>query len=124
MTHLEYKGYLGTVELSEADGVFNGKLAFLRDLVTYESKTAGGLVRAFHEAVDDYLADCESEAREPDKPFKGQFNVRTRPGLHRAYARIAAERGQSLNEVILDALETALSRMQRGSGNSKGAVGN
>ena len=37
MTHLEYKGYLGTAELSEADRVFNGKLAFLRDLVTHES---------------------------------------------------------------------------------------
>jgi len=116
MTHLEYKGYLGTAELSEADGVFNGKIAFLRDLVTYESKTAEGLVRAFHEAVDDYLADCEAEGREPDKPFKGQFNVRTRPELHRAYARLAAERGLSLNEVITDALESALQHMERNAG--------
>jgi predicted HicB family RNase H-like nuclease len=115
MTHLEYKGYLGTAELSEADGVFHGKLAFLRDLVTYESKTAGGLVRAFHEAVDDYLADCEAEGRAPDRPFKGQFNVRTNPDLHRAYARLAAERGLSLNEVITDALEVALRRMGRDS---------
>ena len=113
MTQLEYKGYLGTAELSEADGVFHGKLAFLRDLVTYESKTAEGLVRAFHDAVDDYLADCEAEAREPDKPFKGQFNIRTRPELHRAYARLAAERGLSLNEVITDALESALQHMGR-----------
>lgn len=115
MSLLEYKGYSGTAELSEADGVFNGKLAHLRDLVTYESETAEGLVRAFHDAVDDYLADCEAEGREPDKPFKGQFNVRTRPDLHRAYARLAAERGLSLNEVITDALEAALQRMQHDS---------
>jgi predicted HicB family RNase H-like nuclease len=111
MTHLDYKGYLGTAELSEADRVFHGKLAFLRDLVTYESETAEGLVHAFREAVDDYLADCEAEGREPDTPFKGQFNVRTRPELHRAYARLAAERGLSLNEVITDALERALRHM-------------
>ncbi len=108
MKHLEYKGYLGTAELSETDGVFNGKLAFLRDLVTYESDTAEGLVRAFHESVDDYLADCAEEGRDADKPFKGLFNVRTNPELHRAYARIAAERGLSLNEVVTEALESAL----------------
>ena len=113
MKHLEYKGYIGTAELSEADGVFNGKLAFMRDLVTYESKTADGLVRAFREAVDDYLADCESENREPDKPFKGQFNVRTKPELHRALALIASEQGLSLNEVVTDALENGLRKMGR-----------
>ncbi|MEJ0060450.1 MAG: type II toxin-antitoxin system HicB family antitoxin [Terricaulis sp.] len=114
MSLLEYKGYLGTAELSEADGVFNGKLAYLRDLITYESETAEGLVKAFHEAVDDYLADCKAEGREADKPFKGQFNVRTRPELHRAYARLAAERGLSLNEVVTDALEAALPKLKQG----------
>jgi len=112
MKHLEYKGYLGNAELSEADGVFNGKLAFIRDLVTYESDTAEGLVRAFHEAVDDYLADCADEGREADKPLKGLFNVRTKPELHRAYARIAAERGLSLNEVVTEALESALPKIR------------
>jgi predicted HicB family RNase H-like nuclease len=113
MTQLEYKGYLGTAEISEEDGVFHGKLAFLRDLVTYEASTAKGLTKAFREAVDDYIADCEAEGREPDKPFKGSFNIRTRPDLHRAYANIATARGQSLNEVVADALEKALPKMRR-----------
>lgn len=114
MSQLEYKGYVGTAEISEEDGVFHGKLAFLRDLVTYESSTAKGLAKAFREAVDDYLADCAAEARAPDKPFKGQFNVRTSPDLHRAYAALANERGQSLNEVVIDALEHALPKLKRG----------
>jgi len=113
MSQLEYKGYIGAAELSESDGVFHGKLAFLRDLVTYESSTAKGLAKAFREAVDDYLADCEANGRAPDKPFKGQFNVRTRPDLHRAYASLAAARGQSLNEVVAEALEQALPKLQR-----------
>ncbi|MBL8536779.1 MAG: type II toxin-antitoxin system HicB family antitoxin [Hyphomonadaceae bacterium] len=115
MTHLEYKGYVGVADLSEADGVFHGKLANIRDLVTFESATAEGLIKAFHEAVDDYLADCAAEGREPDRPFKGQFNVRTRPELHRAYAQLAARKGKSLNEVVTDALESALPKLQRGS---------
>lgn len=113
MTQLEYKGYVGTADLSEEDGVFHGKLAHLRDLVTYEGSTAKSLAKAFREAVDDYLTDCETEGREPDKPYKGQFNVRTSPELHRAYARVAAARGQSLNEVVTDALEAALPKLQR-----------
>lgn len=114
MTQMEYKGYVGTAELSEADGVFHGKLANLRDLVTFESATAAGLVKAFREAVDAYLQDCAADEREPDKPFKGQFNVRTRPELHRAYAQLAARRGMSLNEIVTDALESALPKLQRG----------
>jgi predicted HicB family RNase H-like nuclease len=33
--------------------------------------------------------------------------------LHRAYARLASSRGQSLNEVVTDALEAALPKMKR-----------
>jgi predicted HicB family RNase H-like nuclease len=113
MTQLEYKGYAGTAEISESDGVFHGKLAHLRDLVTYESNTAKGLAKAFREAVDDYLADCAADGREPDRPFKGQFNVRTRPELHRAYAGLAAARGQSLNEIVTYALESALPSLRK-----------
>ncbi|MFT3728337.1 MAG: type II toxin-antitoxin system HicB family antitoxin [Terricaulis sp.] len=113
MTQLEYKGYVGTVQLSETDNVFHGKLSNIRDLVTYESANAKGLVKAFHEAVDDYLADCKADGREPDKPFKGQFNVRTSPELHRAYATLAELRGPSLNEVVSTALETALPKLKR-----------
>jgi predicted HicB family RNase H-like nuclease len=108
MTQLEYNGYIGTADLSEADGVFHGKLAHIRDVVTYESATAEGLVKAFREAVDDYLADCNQKGREPDKPYKGQFNVRTKPDLHRAIARIAIQRGMSLNEVVTHALESVV----------------
>lgn len=113
MTQLEYNGYIGTAEISTEDGVFHGKLAHIRDLVTYESKTADGLVKAFRSAVDDYLADCEADGRAPDKPYKGQFQVRARPELHRALARIALERGMSLNEVVTGALEAVVRREER-----------
>lgn len=113
MTHLEYKGYFGTAELSEEDGVFHGKLAHIRDVVTYESATAKGLVKAFREAVNAYLADCEADQREPDRPYKGQFQVRTRPELHRALARVAMRKGISLNEMITSALETAIEKEEK-----------
>lgn len=113
MKQLEHKGYTGTAELSVEDGVFAGKIAFIRDLVTFESSTAAGLVRAFKEAVDDYLEDCRKSGRAPDRPFKGQFNVRTSPKIHRAYAMMAAERGVSFNEAVAGALEAGVAAQTR-----------
>ena len=55
---MEYKGYLGSVEFSEADGVFFGKVLGIRALISYEGTTAKELVEDFHGAVDYYLALC------------------------------------------------------------------
>ncbi len=60
-----YKGFLGSVEYSAADGVLHGRLICIRDLVTYEGVDHEDLEKAFHEAVDDYLALCAAERRKP-----------------------------------------------------------
>jgi predicted HicB family RNase H-like nuclease len=56
---LEYNGYLGSAEFSAEDEVFHGRLEGIRDLVTYEGTDVESLKRAFHKAVDDYIATCE-----------------------------------------------------------------
>lgn len=109
-TLLEYKGYLGSVEYSDADEVFHGRLEFIRDLVTYEGTDAKGLKAAFHEAVDDYLTLCEAEGRKPDVPLKGSFNVRPGRELHRRAMLYAKRRGLNLNTVVSDALRRYLDR--------------
>lgn len=100
MKELKYKGYVGSVDLSVDDGVLHGKLLYIGDLVTYEAENATGLVEAFHEAVDDYLTDCKAKGVSPDTPYKGSFNVRIKPELHRELAETARSRGRSLNEYI------------------------
>lgn len=109
-TMLEYKGYFGSVEYSDADEVFHGRLEFIRDLVTYEGTDAKGLKRAFHQAVDDYLALCTEEGRRPDEPLKGSFNVRPGRELHRRAMLIARRKGTNLNTVVSDALRIYLDR--------------
>ena len=42
---MEYKGYVGSVEFSEADGVFFGKVQGIRSLISYEGESAEELVR-------------------------------------------------------------------------------
>ena len=104
---MEYKGYVGSVEFSEADGIFFGKVMGLRALLSYEGSTAAELVADFHTAVDDYLALCEAEGREPEKAYKGSFNVRISPELHRKLALQAAAEQMSLNSFVERALAQA-----------------
>lgn len=81
MKHLKYKGYLGTVEPDFENNILHGKLAFIRDLVTFEAETLADLEREFKTSVDLYLQSCVEDGKEPDAPFKGVFNVRLDPEL-------------------------------------------
>ena len=69
------------MEFSEEDGLFYGKVMGIRALISYEETTAHELIDDFHGAVEDYLALCKSEGKEPEKAYKGSFNVRISPEL-------------------------------------------
>ena len=101
---MEYKGYAGSVEYSDEDGIFFGKVQFIRALISYEGSNAEELRQDFHDGVDDYLAMCKEKNITPEQPFKGSFNVRVGPDLHRQIALEAARRGVSLNSLIVAAL--------------------
>ena len=105
---MEYKGYVGSVEFSEDNSLFFGKVLGIRALVSYEGENAHDLVEDFHGADDDYLALCEAQGTEPEKAYKGSFNVRISPELHKA-AVIAALRDQiSLNSFVENAIANAV----------------
>ena len=101
---LQYNGYYGSVDFSIDDGVLYGKILFINDLVTYEAETLPGLVAAFHEEVDDYIAFCRQVGKEPEKSFKGTFNVRIDPDLHRRAAIRATLQGINLNQFVANAI--------------------
>lgn len=105
---MTYKGYIGSVEFSEEDGLFFGQVQGIKSLVSYEGTTVGGLVEDFHGAVDDYLALCEDEGREPEVAYKGSFNVRVSPELHRAASVYAMNHQQTLNRFVNDAMREKL----------------
>lgn len=102
---LEFKGYTGSVEFSAEDNVFFGKIVGIRDVITFEGTTVKALTKAFHEAVDNYLETCETMGKEPDKEFKGSFNVRVKPYIHRLASMKSAILKVSLNHLVEKALE-------------------
>lgn len=107
---MEYKGYIGSVEFSEKDGIFFGKVQGIRSLISYEGTNASELVSDFHGAVDDYLALCEEEGIAPETAYKGSLNVRFKNrDLHRQAAVYAITHQQSLNSFIEEAVREKLS---------------
>ena len=105
MDILKYKDYEGTAELDISRCICRGKILFITDLVTYEAASPADLQKEFEAAVDDYFETCVSLNREPQKPLKGQFNVRVSPALHKALTLRAVADNASLNDVVVRALD-------------------
>lgn len=102
---MEYKGYIGSVEFSETDELFFGQVQGIRSLISYEGINAKELVSDFHESVDAYLKFCEEEGIEPEKAYKGSFNIRISPELHKQIAICAISKQVSLNSLVEKALQ-------------------
>lgn len=105
---LLYKGCFGSAQLSVDDKVFYGKILGIDDTFLYEGNSVEELIEAFHETVDDYLETCKQLGKEPAKLYKGQFNVRVSPSLHKESAVFAGQLNITLNEFVNMALEFAL----------------
>ena len=56
---MTYKGYVGSMKFSAADGVSFGKVQGVRSLISYEGETREALQADFRKAVDAYLELCQ-----------------------------------------------------------------
>ena len=108
--YLHYKNYTGSVEFSEEDAVFHGKVIGIKSLISFEGDSVSSIINDFHKAVDEYLMFCTSKGKEPEKPFKGSFNVRINADLHRKLALTASERGISLNTLVENAIQHSVGK--------------
>lgn len=113
MNTLRYKGYVGSVEASEADNCLFGHVLDLPadTEITYEGETVAELKADFVGAVDDYLAHCAAAGVEPRKSYSGSLNIRISPTTHARLAQIASSEGVSLNALIRQSLERRAERV-------------
>lgn len=105
---LKYKGFIGSVNFSAEDRAFYGKIEGVNDLVTFEGTTVDELEDAFKYMVEEHIQDCEQEGKPAEKSYKGSFNVRISPDLHRQAAQIASIQGITLNQLIQRAIQHEL----------------
>jgi len=101
---MEHKGYFARIEYSANDDVFFGTIEGIKDTISFEGASTNELKTAFHEAVEDYLDMCQRYGKEPQKIYKGSFNVRIDPELHKKAAIVAASKGTSLNKFVESAI--------------------
>jgi predicted HicB family RNase H-like nuclease len=100
-----YKGYYGSVEFSDDDNIFFGRLINVNDRITYEGDSVNSLRKDFEESVDEYLETCSQIGKEPEKTYKGSFNIRITPSLHKQLAIYSATEGKTLNTIVAEAIQ-------------------
>ena len=95
---LTHSGYSAKIEFDAEDRIFVGRLAGIDDGVGFHADTVDGLIDAFREAVDDYVATCAKLGKEPQRPYSGKLMLRVDPLVHAGAVRAAQLAGQSLNQ--------------------------
>ena len=58
MKYLEHKGYAGSIEYSEEDGLLYGKVLGIKGLISYEGETGKDLEADFKEAIKKDESDA------------------------------------------------------------------
>jgi len=109
MNYLSYKGYYGSIEPELEDDTLHGKVLYIRDLLLFKGNDIKSLRQDFESLIDEYLEDCQALGKEPDKPFKGSFNVRIDPSLHQE--AVFAAKGMSLNAFVAQAIKHEVERV-------------
>jgi len=102
---LEYKGYHTKIEFDSEACVLRGKIEGIKDFVDFECVDISTVENEFHAAVDEYLEFCKEMGKEPEKEYKGTFNIRISPELHKKLAVVAMKNGDTLNATVEKAIK-------------------
>lgn len=108
MELMEYKGYTATVEVDLDAGILYGYVLGLTGGIDFQTENIADVRREFEASVEDYLAWCNDENREPEKPFGGKITLRIEPKLHCEAALQAAREGLRLEDWLQDAVKDHL----------------
>lgn len=102
---LEYKGYHASVEYDADDDIFVGEVFGIADSLNFHGTSVEELKKMFEQSIDNYLDLCQKIGKNPDKEFRGTFNVRLSPETHRKAALAAKMQKLTLNQYIAEAVE-------------------
>ena len=102
---LEYKGYHASIEYDAEDNIFVGEVFGIVDSLNFHGTSVEELNEMFRQCIDNYLDLCKKIGKSPDKEFKGTFNVRIPPEMHRRAALEAAKKKITLNQYVMQAID-------------------
>ena len=110
MEYLHHKGYTGSVEYSEGDKCFHGKILGLKNsLILYEGNSLDELEEDFKDGIEYYLECCQSRGINPEKSYNGVLNdIHIPMETHSRIAMYAENHGTSISAFVCDAIERRL----------------
>ena len=97
---LEYKGYRARVVYDNETKSLWGEVVGITDYIDFQSDSLKTIEKEFRKAVDEYLTFCEEVGKEPEKEYKGSFNIRIGTDLHKQIALQSLKEGKSINEYV------------------------
>lgn len=104
MKAMTYKGYAAHIAYSDEDECFVGRVAGIKDIVTFHGESVSEIRAAFQEAIDFYLSTCAERGEQPNKPYSGKILLRLDPAIHAHIAMQAQVQGKSINQYASEVL--------------------
>lgn len=109
---MECKGYHAKIEYDNDDQIFVGSVLGINDKIFFHGQSINELEKEFKNAVNNYLDYCKQAGKEPEKEYKGSFNIRIKPEQHQRVALQAANEGITINQFVSRAIDDELSRLE------------
>lgn len=113
MNQMEYKGYAAAIEYDNDDDCFVGRVIGITDRIVFDGESTAELRRNFHEVLDTYLEHCREVGKSPEAPKSGKMLLRLPAELHAYVAHQAEVTGESINSVVVGAVEMLKGRERR-----------
>lgn len=105
---LEYRGYHAAISYDADDELFIGEVFGIVDSLSFHGSSIDELKQKFADCIENYLDVCKQIGKEPEREFKGSFNVRIPSELHRQIAMLAAQQKITLNQYVVNALRKTI----------------
>lgn len=109
---IEYRGYHASVEYDSEDDIFVGEVFGITDSLNFHGTSIVELKEMFAQCIDNYLDLCRKVGKNPDKEFKGTFNVRIPPEMHKKAALEAQKQKITLNQYVTKAIEQSFEKKE------------
>ncbi len=105
---MEFEGYHARIEYCHEDQIFVGHVLGINDSIHFHGRSVQELTLSFHDAVNNYISYCKQIGKEPEKEYRGSFNIRIKPEQHKKVALQAANEGITINQFVARAIEDEL----------------
>ena len=102
---MEIDGYHAVIQYDPEIEMFRGEFVDLNGGADFYARDIDGLKHEGRKSLQVFLDLCREKGIEPRRGFSGRFNVRIPSDLHARAVMVAKARGESLNQLVAEALE-------------------